>query len=99
MRTLIEHWNGRTWTAEKSPDPGGSSNDNALYGVAAISATNAWAVGDYYNAPPDDRALIEHWNGKTWTAQTSPAYGWLSSVTATSSTSAWAVGDIGTGTA
>src|SRR5262249_47283472 len=44
-QTLIEHWNGTAWTRQASPDPGGSGRENALLGVAATSATNAWAVG------------------------------------------------------
>src|SRR5262249_26684318 len=43
--TLIEHWNGTAWRRVKSPDP--SSTKNVLTGVAASSATNAWAVGSY----------------------------------------------------
>lgn len=33
------------WKIQHSPDPGGSSNSNYLYAVAATSAKNAWAVG------------------------------------------------------
>ena len=45
--TLVLHWNGTTWTHVKSPNlqtaVGSQSND--LFGVAATSATNVWAVG------------------------------------------------------
>ena len=44
-------------------NPGGSLGDNFLYGVAAISSGNAWAVGYCFNgaAKPDaDRALERH---------------------------------------
>jgi len=34
-----------------------------LFGVAATSASNAWAVGYSFNPI---RTLILHWNGKTW---------------------------------
>ena len=40
--TLIERWNGITWTAVTSPSPGASSD---LGAVAATSATSAWAAG------------------------------------------------------
>ena len=40
-RTLIEHWNGSTWSVVASPNVGG--NDNLLNGVAA--AGDVWAVG------------------------------------------------------
>ena len=81
-KTLIVHWNGRTWT--QVPSPGG-----ALYGVAATSARNAWAVGSTSNS----KGLIERWNGQVWTQVPSPASAAaLSSVTATSASNAWAVG-------
>jgi len=69
-----------------------------LNGVAATSATNAWAVG----ATTSGKTLILHWNGTRWTQVTSPSpssakYGNdLSAVTATSASSAWAVGTLGT---
>jgi hypothetical protein len=56
-RTVIEHWNGTRWTVQKSPDPGGSSHYDDLHGVAAASATSAWAVGSYGSA---GWTLIEH---------------------------------------
>jgi hypothetical protein len=80
MHTLIEHWNGRGWTVQASPNPG--ELGSWLSGVAATSSTNAWAVG----------GLIEHWNGSAWTLQASPNRGSLYDVAATSSTNAWAVG-------
>src|SRR5690242_2370859 len=43
LRTLIERWNGTAWTRVPSPSPASAYND--LFGVAATSATNAWAVG------------------------------------------------------
>jgi len=44
-QTLIEHWNGTNWQIVSSPNAGPYSND--LYGVAAVSASNIWAVGDF----------------------------------------------------
>ena len=81
------------------PNPGVR---NYLYGVKALSSTNAWTVGYYCAsscADPSaevDRTLIEHWDGTAWTQVPSPDPGTqidkLSSVTATSATDAWAVG-------
>lgn len=50
-QTLVEHWNGKTWKVQPSPNPG---KGTLLFGVAATSSTNAWAVG-YYNAAPRTR--------------------------------------------
>jgi hypothetical protein len=89
-RTLIEHWNGKAWKVQVSPNRRGF--DSQLSGVAATSSTNAWAVGFHWNV---GRTLIEHWNGKAWKVQASPNRGdnGLSGVAATSPRNAWAVGD------
>ena len=95
-RTLIEHWNGRVWKVQPSPNPG--SYSDFLQGVVAFSATNAWAVGDYANSAATDYTLIEHWNGRTWARVPSPnpaGHGLpalLTGVAAVSPSSIWAVG-------
>jgi len=43
LQTLIEHYDGSTWSLQDSPNP--SPNLNALLGVSAVSKTDAWAVG------------------------------------------------------
>ena len=94
--TLIEHWNGRQWSIVNSPNPG-SSFDN-LFGVAALSATDAWAVGFYRNDGDSNatRTLIEHWNGKQWQVASSPNPGangnLLYGISAASASNIWAVG-------
>ena len=67
-RTLIEQWNGTSWSIVPSPSPGGFGS--VLYGVTAISASDAWAVG-YYN-DGIGKTLIEHWNGTSWSVVSSP---------------------------
>ncbi|HEY4388878.1 MAG TPA: hypothetical protein VGN34_30885, partial [Ktedonobacteraceae bacterium] len=46
-KTLIEHWNGSTWSVVPSPSPGSSpaSSFNFLNGIEALSPHNIWAVG------------------------------------------------------
>src|SRR5215472_5605870 len=68
---------------------------NQLNGVAATSASNAWAVGCTHCFTSNGRALIEHWNGTGWQQVPSPAPagGVLSGVAATSASNAWAVGE------
>ena len=63
--TLILHWNGTRWSAVNSPSPS-STGRNFLDGVAATSATNAWAVGTYPDTSNVQHVLILHWNGTTW---------------------------------
>src|SRR5207237_1150006 len=55
-RTLVEHWNGSAWSVVSSPNPG--TGYIQLYGVAAVSASDVWAVGYYSNAT-GDQALVE----------------------------------------
>jgi hypothetical protein len=91
-KTLIEHWNGKSWKIVKSPSPGAV---NSLNGIYAVSGSNIWAVGGY--APGvTDRTLIEHWNGTSWKVVKSPNVGSLTnslaSVRGTSATDIWAAG-------
>jgi hypothetical protein len=64
-----------------------------LFGVAAVSSTDIWAVGRTRGATT--HRLIEHWNGKRWTvAQLSLAHDYgLSAVVALGADDVWAVGD------
>jgi hypothetical protein len=101
-QSLIEHWDGASWTTVPSPDPKGGSVLTTLTGVAATSARNAWAVGGY-NPGSGPKTLIIHWNGSKWASVPSPNsgnsanYGSFSAVTAISGSDAWAVGEDGNG--
>lgn len=84
--TLIEHWNGNSWS--QVIGFGGNGPDHALYGVAAVSPGDAWAVGD-----SGGLALIGRWNGSSWSAfPTPPIAGRLFAATAISACDVWAVG-------
>jgi hypothetical protein len=87
------------WHGVPAEDPARRFGDfNSLNGVTAISSTDAWAVGQFHRfAGTDyDHALIEHWDGTSWTAMLTPhpalPISILSGVTATASNDAWAVG-------
>jgi hypothetical protein len=104
--TLTMHWNGSTWTVRPSPNPAvptPAGTSQALNGVVAISANDAWAVGgtsDISGFQPS-RPIAMHWNGTTWSLSTVPniGTGGIASVTANSSSSVWAAGGPGdTGT-
>src|SRR5262249_58077463 len=70
QKTLIEHFNGRSWKQVPSPSPGGT-HDSYLFGVTALSSSNAWAVGGYVLGTTE-QTLIEHWNGRAWKRVASP---------------------------
>ncbi len=92
-RTLIESWNGSTWSVSKSTNHG--SSDNELSSVSCTSSTSCVAVGNYENASNVYGNLIESWNGSTWSGSTNSkgtGSNFLSGVSCTSSTSCVAVG-------
>ncbi len=65
--TLALRWNGATWSAVALPNPN-PSNNNALTAVAANTATDVWAVGNYYSASYTRYVpLLLHWDGISWT--------------------------------
>jgi hypothetical protein len=94
--TLVEHWDGAGWSVVVSPSPGDSSS---LSGVAALSGSDAWAVGSMTSGGVQ-QALVEHWDGAGWSVVASPSPGdssSLSGVAALSGSDAWAVGSMTSG--
>src|SRR5437667_108074 len=92
---LIERWDGTAW--KQVPSPGLGAPDGMLLGVAATSASNAWAVGGTESGSGPGEVittLIARWNGTGWTRVPSPSPAGgaaLLSVATTSLTNAWAV--------
>lgn len=86
--TLLMKLGGSTWKRSTAGlGVGQPAGVTFVFGVAATSAGNAWAVG----------TKLLHWNGKTWQLSRIPALpglglNFLYGVAATSRTSAWAVG-------
>jgi hypothetical protein len=66
--TLIEHFNGTSWSIVTSPVPPGGS----LAGVAAVSANDIWAVGSIMGTNNVDRTLTLHFDGTSWSVIASP---------------------------
>lgn len=96
-KTLIEHWDGASWTI--MPSPNANLNENQLTGVVCNSAADCWAVG-YYDEVGDEysyRTLVEHWNGTSWSIVFSPGpkssvASKLYAVQCTSISDCWAAG-------
>lgn len=65
---LVEHWNGTAWQVVSVPEPPQVNPDDpkdvGLGAVAAVSATNVWAVGQ--------AGLVEHFDGHAWAIVPAP---------------------------
>src|SRR5207249_4049787 len=59
-RTLVEHWDGSSWSVVSSPN---IDRRDYLREVAAVSANDVWAVGNYLNFSGTVRylTLVEHY--------------------------------------
>lgn len=88
--TLTERWDGTRWAIVGSPSPTG---DDLFGGVAAVSASDIWAVGSR-GGDPD---LVARWNGHDWALVSEPyrhrALNLLFAVSAPSATDVWAAGE------
>lgn len=57
-QTLIEHWDGTSWTIIPSPNVG--SGSNGLNAVVNLPLNNTvWAVGSYVDSGGNDQTLVE----------------------------------------
>lgn len=100
--TLIQHFDGTSWSTVASADGPGDAPQSSLSGVSAVAAGDAWAVGAYLRPNNLVRTLMEHWDGVSWTRVTSPnvgqpAGGQLGDVVALATDDVWAVGSYGQG--
>ena len=97
LLTLIEQWNGTSWSVVSSPN-GNATQNNKLHGVACASTSECWATGWYYTGSVY-LLLGEQYNGSTWTLATmanpnTAANSGLYSVTCVSASDCWAAGYI-----
>lgn len=68
---LTEHWDGSKWSVVKAVDVG--TNGNQFYAVKALATNNVYAIGQQAGAGFPSQALIEHWDGTSWSVVASPA--------------------------
>lgn len=93
--TLVEHWDGASWSVVSSPNP--AVGTNFLWGVVATASNNVWAVGWQQGNGTPRSTLIEHWDGTQWIVAASPNPGTLDNVLVAAtrvpgSSNAWAAG-------
>jgi hypothetical protein len=103
VRNDILHWNGKKWSKQTAPNPGGGpSLDDALFNITCSSARNCWAVGSQGNFVTGKATLNEalRWDGTKWKSFSTPNPGGagpddrsvLSAARCTSAANCWAVG-------
>jgi len=86
---LILHWDGATWSQVAAPTVPASTSV-FVYGVAAVSASDAWAVG--WTSSASGSAYVAHWNGGAWSTVPAPAMSSLTAVAARSPSDVWVAG-------
>jgi hypothetical protein len=94
-QTLIEHWDGNSWSTVAAPNSSSTQN-NYLYSVSCDSTSDCWAAGDYFDGTVF-RTLIQRWDGSSWTVVTTPNTiatedNYLSGVTCNSGSDCWVAG-------
>jgi hypothetical protein len=73
-QTLVEHWDGSTWTQTPSVSP--NNFDNELSAVSAFSSTDVWVVGEQTaSSTAPFQSLAQHWDGAAWTTLLTPNLG------------------------
>ena len=71
-RRLAERWNGASWSIENTPVPSGATTSE-FNAVVCVSASNCTIAGDTgFQGGIGGNALIEHWNGSSWSLPTVP---------------------------
>jgi hypothetical protein len=93
--TLIERWNGSTWSVSPNPNPNAESA--SLSGLSCAGANACYAVGrSGASNGSSSQTLVEVWNGASWSITPSPnvlAYpSSLAGISCTSETWCTAVG-------
>jgi hypothetical protein len=68
--TLAERWSGTAWSIQTTLNP--TTHLSELFGVACSSATSCMAVGSDINTSILQVALVERWNGSTWSVVATP---------------------------
>lgn len=69
----VAHWNGTSWKVV--PNATSYNSGNHLEAITALSPTDLWAVGYSYPGPaPVVSALVEHFNGTSWSVVPTPSF-------------------------
>jgi hypothetical protein len=94
LQALILHWDGSSWTRQATPSPAGT--DSAVLAITALSATDAWAVGQSRTGSSSVPMAL-HFDGTSWTPTTVPppsdgSEPYFTAVSGVSGSDVWASG-------
>jgi hypothetical protein len=95
-RGLIESWDPSAgqWHIVDVPQPG--AQRDLLFSASAVSASDVWAVGEQQSSAGAFGALVEHFDGSTWSVVPTPDPGTsgnhLYGIVALAHDDVWAVG-------
>ena len=98
-QTLIERWDGTSWTSVLSPNAVGAI-DTYLSRIACTSASACWAVGHSNDGLSDQRFLLQ-WQGVAWApvpdpeSITAPINSVAADVACLAPDDCWTVGTLG----
>lgn len=82
-QAILMHWDGQAWTLTAPPPATSSWSSSTRFGVAAVSSSDVWAVGEFDSF---------HWNGSAWSVVSgAPSQ---MGITAADGTDVWAVGTV-----
>lgn len=68
-QVFAERWSGSRWHVVPAATPPGAITAS-LVGVACVGAADCWGAGSWVHGSAG-RALIEHWNGTSWSVTAS----------------------------
>jgi hypothetical protein len=74
-RTLVEVSNGVSWAVVPSPNAGDPLSYDDLQSVSCVGPMSCTAVGDSTATGVPGGALIESWNGRSWSIAPNPSPG------------------------
>ena len=95
-KALVEAWNGTTWAVEATP--AGAVAPAELSGVSCTSSTSCVAVGARGVGRYRQYALVETWNGTSWSERAASSPGkyatWLTAISCVAASWCTAVGGV-----
>ncbi len=95
-KAVVEAWNGTTWAVEATP--AGAVAPTELSGVSCTSSTSCVAVGARGVGRYRQYALVETWNGTSWSERAASSPGkyatWLTAISCVAASWCTAVGGV-----